>query len=127
MSDSLSLGSGPYHFFARSSFSAALSSIDSANSFFSLRFSSSSIRSRLTSDTSRPPYLLFQLQSCFRDPVLARQLSRLCPTLVLAQNRNDLLFREPATLHRPSLQHGRTLILRGGKTQWQVNVGQRKG
>src|SRR5262249_16441911 len=61
MSDSISLGSGPYHFFARSSFSAALSSIDSANSFFSLRFSSSSIRSRLTSDTSRPPYLLFQL------------------------------------------------------------------
>src|SRR6516165_3495012 len=61
MSDSISLGSGPYHFFARSSFSAALSSIDSANSFFSLRFSSSSIRSRLASDTSMPPYLLFQL------------------------------------------------------------------
>src|SRR5262249_47762904 len=41
--------------------------------------------------------------------------------LVRAQNRNDLLFRKPATLHRPSLQQGRTLILRGGKTQWQVN------
>src|SRR5262245_31078736 len=40
---------------------ARLSSIDSANSFFSLRFSSSSIRSRLASDTSMPPYLLFQL------------------------------------------------------------------
>ena len=39
---------------------------------------------------------------------------------MLAQNRNDLLFREPATLHRPSLQPGRTLIPRGGKTQWQV-------
>src|SRR6202040_1598401 len=63
MSDSLSLGSGPYHFFASSSFNAALSSIDSANSFFSLRFSSSSIRSRLTSDTFKPPYLAFQLYS----------------------------------------------------------------
>ena len=39
---------------------------------------------------------------------------------MLAQNRDDLFFREPATLHRPSLRQGRTLILRGGKTQWQV-------
>ena len=57
----------------------------------------------------------------FRDPMLTRQIGRLCPSFVLAQNPNDLLFREPATLHRPSLQQGRTLILRGGKTQWQVN------
>src|SRR6266702_8165582 len=52
--------------------------------------------------------------------MLTRQIGRLCPSFVLAQNPNDLLFREPATLHRPSLQQGRTLILRGGKTQWQV-------
>src|SRR6266702_92957 len=63
MSDSLSLGGGPYHFFDSSSFKAALSSIDSAKSFFSLRFSSSRARSRLASDTSRPPYLAFQLYS----------------------------------------------------------------
>src|SRR6266542_3009507 len=63
MSDSLSLGGGPYHFFDSSSFKAALSSIDSAKSFFSLRFSSSRARSRLVSDTSRPPYLAFQLYS----------------------------------------------------------------
>jgi hypothetical protein len=44
--------------------------------------------------------------------MLARQVSRLCPSLVLAQNRNDLLFHEPATVHL-------RLILRGGKTQWQ--------
>src|SRR5262249_22378679 len=62
------------------------------------------------------------VQGGFRDAVFARQVSRLCPSLVLAQNRNDLLFRKPATLHRPSLQQGRTLILRRGKTQWQVNV-----
>jgi hypothetical protein len=47
MSHSLALGDGPYHFFDNSSFKAALSSIDSANSFFSLRFSSSSVLSRL--------------------------------------------------------------------------------
>ena len=35
------------------------------------------------------------------------------------------LFREPATLHRPSLRQGRTLILRGGNTQWQVSRSQR--
>src|ERR1700689_5794308 len=63
MSDSFALGDGPYHFFARSSFSAAWSSIVSAKSFFSLRFSSSSDRRRLASDTSMPPYLAFQLYS----------------------------------------------------------------
>src|SRR3974390_266789 len=63
MSDCLSLCGGPYHFFESSSFNAALSSIDSARSFFSLRFSSSNARSRFASDTSRPPYLAFQLYS----------------------------------------------------------------
>jgi hypothetical protein len=48
--DSFALGGGPYHFFVRSSFSAAWSSIDSAKSFFSLRFSSSSDRRRFASD-----------------------------------------------------------------------------
>ena len=61
MSDSLSLGSGRHHFFASRSFSAALSSMASANSFFSLAFSLSSPFSRLASETSSPPYLPFQL------------------------------------------------------------------
>ena len=39
----------------------ALSSIASANSFFSLAFSSASAFSRRASDTSRPPYLAFHL------------------------------------------------------------------
>jgi hypothetical protein len=43
MRDSLALGGGPYHFFDRSSRNAAASSICSANSFFSLAFSSSSL------------------------------------------------------------------------------------
>jgi hypothetical protein len=46
-----------------------------------------------------PLSLAFQLQGSFR--VLARQLGPLYPSLVLAQN-DELLFREPATLHRPS-------------------------
>jgi hypothetical protein len=49
--------------------------------------------------------------------MLARQLASPGPSLLLAQNRDDLFFREPATLHRPSLRQGRTLILRGGKTR----------
>jgi hypothetical protein len=61
VSDSLSLGSGRHHFFARRSFSAALSSMASASSFFSLAFSLSSPFRRLASETSSPPYLAFQL------------------------------------------------------------------
>jgi len=33
------------------------------------------------------------------DPVLAAHISRLRPSLMLAQNPDDLLFREPARLH----------------------------
>src|SRR5271155_6263056 len=53
-------------FFPRMSLSAALSSIESANSFFSRRFSSSSAFSRFASDTSMPPYLAFHLSSSRR-------------------------------------------------------------
>jgi hypothetical protein len=35
----------------------------------------------------------------FRDAVLARQVGRLRPGLRLAQYANDLLFREPCSLH----------------------------
>ena len=61
VSDSLSLGSGRQRFFVSRSFSAALSSIASANSFFSLAFSFSNPFRRLASETARPPYLDFQL------------------------------------------------------------------
>jgi len=61
VSDGLSLYSGRHHFFERRSFKAALSSIASANSFFSLLFSASSAFGRLASATSMPPYLLFHL------------------------------------------------------------------
>jgi hypothetical protein len=54
-------GGGRHHFFVPTSFNIALSSIASANSFFSLAFSSSNAFSRLASDTSRPPYLAFHL------------------------------------------------------------------
>jgi hypothetical protein len=48
-------------FFVSRSFSAALSSMASASSFFSLAFSLSSPFKRLASQTSSPPYLAFQL------------------------------------------------------------------
>src|SRR5690606_9581839 len=52
---------GRHHFFDSRSFRPALSSIVSAKSFLSCVFSASSARSRFASDTSRPPYLDFQL------------------------------------------------------------------
>src|SRR5579863_4058764 len=51
----------PQPFFPSRSLSAALSSIDSANSFFSRRFSSSSDFSRRAAETSSPPYFAFHL------------------------------------------------------------------
>jgi hypothetical protein len=63
MRNAFALGDGPYHFFDRSSRSAAASSICSASNFFSFAFSSSSCFSRLASETSMPPYLAFQLYS----------------------------------------------------------------
>src|SRR3989304_739134 len=113
MSDSLALGGGPYHFFVRSSFSAALSSIDSASSFFSFRFSSSSAFSRRASDTSRPPYLAFQLYSVASETPCLRATATICSSVNLVR------------FIGPSLPWGRTLNLRGGITQWQVNCGRR--
>src|SRR4051794_32093770 len=63
------------------------------------------------------------VQSGFRNPVLACQIACLSPSFVLTQNCNDLLFREPDPLHRPSSRGSRTLNPRGGKTQWQVTWG----
>ena len=53
---SLPLRCGRHHFFEAMYFSMALSSIVSASSLLSRRFSSSSERSRLASGTSGPPY-----------------------------------------------------------------------
>jgi hypothetical protein len=57
-----------------------------------------------------PPYLAFQLYSVASETsVLARQIRRLRPGLVLLQHPNDLIFREPCSLHLSVLQEGRTL------------------
>ena len=61
MAAHLALHGRRHHFFETSSFIAARSSICSANSFFSLAFSSSSAFSRFASDTVMPPNLAFQL------------------------------------------------------------------
>ncbi len=58
---SLPLHDGRHHFFALRSFNMALSSIASASSFFSLRFSSSKTFSWRASETSSPPYFDFHL------------------------------------------------------------------
>src|SRR5207253_11461529 len=61
VSGGLGSGGGRHHFLAATSRNIALSSIASANSFFSLVFSSSSAFSRRVSETSIPPYLAFHL------------------------------------------------------------------
>src|ERR1700733_12264984 len=53
--------------------------------------------------------------------MLARQIRRLRPGLVLLQHPDDLIFREPCSLHLSVLQEGRTLNPRGGKSQRQVS------
>jgi DNA replication protein DnaC len=55
MSHSVPLHIGRHHFFEATSFRIALSSLVSANSFFSLAFSSSKAFSLRASDTSMPP------------------------------------------------------------------------
>ena len=60
MLGSLTACRGRYHFFAKSSFNAALSSMASARSRLSLAFSASSSRSRLASFTSMFPNFAFQ-------------------------------------------------------------------
>src|SRR6202034_3346554 len=52
--------------------------------------------------------------------MLARQIRRLRPGLVLLQHPDDLIFREPRSLHLSVLQEARTLNPRGGKSQRQV-------
>ena len=51
----------------------------------------------------------------------ARQIRR-PPGLALPQRPDDLLFREPCSVHLSALQEGRTLNPPGGKSQWQVSL-----
>src|SRR5580704_14481554 len=60
-------------FFPSRSLSAALSSIASANSFYSRRFSSSSDFSRRASEISSPPYLAFHLMGWTAPPHRSRK------------------------------------------------------
>jgi hypothetical protein len=108
MRDSFALNNRPYHFFANSSFIAAASSICSANSFFSLPFSSYSDFSRLTSgtDTLNHCYAIIcratharklrlpRIKRALRHPVPTAQISTLPPSLMLLQNANYLFIRK---------------------------------
>jgi hypothetical protein len=61
MRDSFPLARGRHHFFPKRSFNAALSSMASASNRLSRVFSSSSVFSRLASETSIPPNFAFHL------------------------------------------------------------------
>ena len=60
---------------------------------------SSSAFSFLASLTSMPPYLAFHLDAGIADTVLATQIGNGNAGLLLLQNRDDLLFGEPGSLH----------------------------
>src|SRR5918996_509333 len=104
MNNSLALDGGGHPFFYSKSFRVALSSMASANSFFRRAFSLSSARKRLASDYAQTPVLgLPTVKGRAADPMLAANIGRLRPGLLLPQDRNDLLFRMPRSLHRPVL------------------------
>src|SRR3984957_4755922 len=122
MRDAFALGGGPYHFFDRSSRSAAASNICSANSFFSLAFSSSSCFSRLASETSMPPYLAFELYSVASEtPCLRARSAVFAPASCSFSTPMICSSVNRARFICPSLFQGRTLNPRGGKSQWQVS------
>src|SRR5205823_12876550 len=113
MSHRLAASSGRHHFFPSRSFNAALSSIASANSRFSLAFSASRLRSRLASLNLEPTVLALPIvERRVAHAVLAAQLRDRHPGLLLLQDADDLILRVPRPLH-PSvpLRSGLYLLL----------------
>ena len=129
----LSLGPGRHHFFEFTSRSIALSSICSANNFFSRPFSLSSVRNRAASDGStlgtslrdtlravHTAILRFIFIKCgLADTVTPAKVSRLLASFLLFQHLYDLLVCEPL-LHLSVLLVGRTLHQNGGVLGAQV-------
>ena len=72
----------------------------SATIFFSSPFSPSSSRSFFASETSIPPYLRrHRIERQLRDVVLATDLTNVPGGFRRPQDPDDLLFREPCSLH----------------------------
>ena len=91
--------------FDNSSLSATLSSMGSANSFFSLVFSSSSDFSRFASETVNLPYLAFQLYSVASEiPCLRARSAAVAPSSCSLKNRDDCSSENLLRLIRPSFQ-----------------------
>src|ERR1700738_5104250 len=100
MRDTFALGGGPYHFFARSSRSAAASSICSARSFLQPGVLVLELLQTLgLGDVHAAVFGLPIIQRRFRDPVLAREIGGLRARLMLPQHANNLLVRKPGSLH----------------------------
>src|SRR5262249_31730509 len=102
VSHGLPFGGGRHHFRELMSLRTAISSMASANSFFSFPFSSSSAFSRLASETSRPPNLAFHLSNvasdmpCLRHTsavVAPASCSRRIPMICSSLNRLPFIVR----------------------------------
>src|SRR5271155_427736 len=96
---SSSLQAGRQKFFPSISFSVDASSIDSAKSFLSLRFSSSSAFSLRASEISIPPARSPLVEGCIADAVLPAHLASRQAGSVLLQHLDDLLFGKSALTH----------------------------
>lgn len=99
--------------------------MDSANSFFSLAFSSSSALSRLASDTSIPPYLAFQLYRVASEmPCLRARSAVFAPascslsTPMICSSVNRARFINPSSLGPDSNRVWRIFAV-AGQGQWR--------
>ena len=103
-------------FFARSSRSAAASSICSASSFFSFAFSYSKGFKRLASVRPITPNFAFQSYSvAMKIPYSRTRSAHFAPAFPLLQCAIDLLLGKPHSLHAVCARWGRTLSQRRGE------------
>lgn len=93
-------GGGRHHFRDATSFSIALSSIASRQQLLQPRVLVLQALQPASVRHIQPTELrLSGVERRFRDPVTAANIRRLRPAFLLAQNPDDLLFREPTALH----------------------------
>jgi len=99
MRDTFALGGGPYHFCERLAERGCVQHL-LGEQLLQLRVLVLELLQPLgLGDVPAAVLGLPAVKRRFRDAVLARQIGGLRPGLVLLQHTNDLLFREPCSLH----------------------------
>lgn len=102
MSDGVPLGSGRHHFLRRC---PSTSHCPASPPPTAVSARGSHPRSSSATEPPTPPAAILRLpikKRRLNDALLAAHIDRLRTRLLLTQNPNNLLFREPRQLHRPS-------------------------